>query len=285
MVSSSSTRILRSRTCRSTRNTPSTFRCAHQVRYRRISSAWSSARAPASSTWDPNAVRFGPVTCCWNFLWSAGAAGDARGAYAGVDFVPWWLTQVDWQDQINGARSLDVFDMHAYFGTDISTTGFTKDQLRAETGKYPPLLLGSDVLQLRVRCGLDHHHATQSRHRIPGPAHKGIGERHLSWNADLVHRVGSGTSDEWEFDTALTDADAYGSMGRERCPASPRVGADRAPPTAPPICLTPATSPSSCGPTTTGTGTASGHSPSRTRATPILTCSSATPPWIQPATH
>jgi len=47
----------------------------------------------ALKTWDPNAVRFGPITCCWNFLWSAGSSTDGRSTYAGIDYVPWWLNQ------------------------------------------------------------------------------------------------------------------------------------------------------------------------------------------------
>jgi hypothetical protein len=30
--------------------------------------------------------------------------------------VPWWLNQINWLDQINGVRTLDVFDIHAYVG-------------------------------------------------------------------------------------------------------------------------------------------------------------------------
>ena len=73
-------------------------------------------------------MRFGPVSCCWWFYWNGDNNND-KTAHGGVDFLPWWLNQVYWQDQIYGARSLDVFDMHAY--PDADTSGLTTAQLQA----------------------------------------------------------------------------------------------------------------------------------------------------------
>ena len=50
-------------------------------------------------------------------------AWDDKAAHGGVDFLPWWLNQVYWLDKINGSRTLDVFDIHAY--PDADTTGMT----------------------------------------------------------------------------------------------------------------------------------------------------------------
>jgi len=57
------------------------------------------AEAGALKGWDPNAIRFGPVSCCWWFYWN-GANNNDKGAHAGVDFLPWWLNEVYWQDQL-----------------------------------------------------------------------------------------------------------------------------------------------------------------------------------------
>ena len=78
-------------------------------------------------------MRFGPVFCCWWFYWN-GANGNDKPAHGSVDFLPWWLNQVYWFDQINGARTLDVFDIHAYADCG-PTTGFTNAQLQAATVK------------------------------------------------------------------------------------------------------------------------------------------------------
>ena len=43
--------------------------------------------------------------------------------------------QIYWLDQINGARTLDVFDVHSYVGDNVDTTGPTNSQLRAAAGK------------------------------------------------------------------------------------------------------------------------------------------------------
>ena len=48
----------------------------------------------------------------------------------GNDFLPWWLNEVYWQDQVAGTRSLDVFDIHAYPDTP-DTSNYTLAQKRA----------------------------------------------------------------------------------------------------------------------------------------------------------
>jgi len=72
-------------------------------------------------TWDPAAIRLGPVSCCWWFYWN-GENGNDKAAHGNVDFLPWWLNEVYWRDQIDNKQSLDVFDIHAYPATpDISS--------------------------------------------------------------------------------------------------------------------------------------------------------------------
>jgi len=87
------------------------------------------AEARALQGWDPNAIRFGPVSCCWWFYWN-GADNNDKGNHAGNDLLPWWLNEVYWQDQIAGTRSLDVFDIHAYPDTP-DTSNWTLAQKRA----------------------------------------------------------------------------------------------------------------------------------------------------------
>ena len=173
--------------------------------------------------WDPSAVRFGPIPCCWNYLWTAGPSGDDKNAHAGIDYVPWWLNQINWQDQINGGRTLDVFDIHAYFGDNISTTGFTNPQLRAEVGKYVRTYW--DPLYSNSGYNADWITTTQPNRSVTFliPRLKA-----------LVNAIYPGTPlsfsewesffNEWEFATALSDADAYGVMGREGLSFSSRWG-------------------------------------------------------------
>ncbi len=177
----------------------------------------------ALKTWDPSAVRFGPITCCWNYLWTAGPSGDDKNAHAGIDYVPWWLNQVNWLDQVNGARTLDVFDIHAYFGDNISTTGFTNPQLRAEVGKY----LRTYWDPKYYNSGYDADWITTTE------PNRGVTFLIPRLKA-LVNAIYPGTPlsftewesffNEWEFATALSDADAYGVMGREGLSFSTRWG-------------------------------------------------------------
>jgi hypothetical protein len=181
------------------------------------------AEGTALKTWDPSAVRFGPITCCWNYLWTAGPTGDDKNAHAGIDYAPWWLNQINWLDQINGSRTLDVFDIHAYFGDNISTTGLTNPQLRAEVGKY-----------LRTYWDPTYYNAGDDADWITTTQpNRGVTFLIPRLKA-LVNAIYPGTPlsftewesffNEWEFATALSDADAYGVMGCEGLSFSTRWG-------------------------------------------------------------
>jgi GPI mannosyltransferase 3 len=87
------------------------------------------AESTALKGWDPAAIRFGPITCCWWFYWN-GANNNDKAAHAGIDFLPWWINEVYWQDQIAGTRSVDVLDLHAYPDTP-NTSSYTLAQKRA----------------------------------------------------------------------------------------------------------------------------------------------------------
>jgi len=177
----------------------------------------------ALKTWDPAAVRFGPVPCCWNYLWTAGPSGDDKAAHAGIDYAPWWLNRINWLDQINGARTLDVFDVHAYFGDNVSTTGLSNPQMRAEVGKYVRTYW--DPTYYNAGDDADWITTTQPSRGVTFliPRLKA-----------LVNAIYPGTPlsftewesffNEWEFATALSDADAYGVMGREGLSFSTRWG-------------------------------------------------------------
>src|SRR5581483_4735631 len=79
-------------------------------------------------SWDPAAVILDQVGCCWWYYWNDEAS--TKSTHGGVDFLPWWLNEIYWADQMAGSRSLDVFDLHAY--PDADHPGFTTDQLRAQ---------------------------------------------------------------------------------------------------------------------------------------------------------
>ena len=177
----------------------------------------------ALKTWDPSAVRFGPIACCWNYLWSAGPSGDDKTAHAGIDYAPWWLNQINWLDRISGARTLDVFDIHAYFGDNISTAGFTNPQLRAEEGKY--LRTYWDPAYYNSGDDADWITTTQPNRGVTfliprmkamvNAIYPGTPVAFTEWESFF---------NEWEFATALSDADAYGVMGREGLSFSTRWG-------------------------------------------------------------
>ncbi len=167
-------------------------------------------------TWDPAAIRLGPVSCCWWFYWN-GANNNDKAAHGGVDFLPWWLNEVYWQDQIAGTRSLDVFDIHAYPDTP-NTSGFTTAQKQALAVRiYRDYW---DPTYVSESSSINQPWATQIQpnrtipFRIPrmralvNTIYPGTPLSITEWSAEIVSAA--------DFSTALGDADAYGILGRER---------------------------------------------------------------------
>ena len=166
-------------------------------------------------TWDPQAVRFGPITCCWWFYWN-GANGNDKNAHGGVDFVPWWLNQIYWRDQIADTRTLDVFDLHAY--PDADTSGLTQAQLQALAVSIyrdywdPTFVSPSSSINQPWTTNIQPNKTIPFRiprmRAIANMIYPGTPMSFTEWSAAFA-----GESD---FSTALGDADAYGIFGRER---------------------------------------------------------------------
>jgi hypothetical protein len=183
------------------------------------------SEAGSLKTWDPAAVRFGPVSCCWWFYWNVGPTGDDKTAHGGVDFLPWWLNQIYWMDQINGSRTLDVFDIHAY--PDASTTGLSTAQLQALAADVyrdywdPTYVSTSGTINQTYATSIQPNRTIPFR--IPrmkamvNAIYPGTPLSFTEWSAAFYK--------ESDFSTALGDADAYGIMGREGISFATRWGA------------------------------------------------------------
>ncbi len=174
------------------------------------------AESRALKGWDPKAIRFGPVSCCWWFYWN-GANGSDKGAHASVDLLPWWLNEVYWQDKVAGSRSVDVFDVHAYpDGPDTST--WTQAQKQALAVRIyrdywdPAYVSESSSINQNWATFIQPNKTIPFRiPRIRATAnmiYPGTPVSFTEWSAAFA-----GESD---FSTALGDADAYGILGRER---------------------------------------------------------------------
>jgi hypothetical protein len=172
-------------------------------------------------TWDPSAVRFGPVTCCWWYYWN-GANSSDKGNHGGVDYLPWWLNQIYWLDKINGARTLDVFDIHAY--PDANTSGLTTAQLQALAASvyrdYWDPTYQSTGTNNQWATSMEPNYVTPIR--IPrmkamvNAIYPGTPLSFTEWSAAFYK--------ESDFSTALGDADAYGIFGREGISFATRWG-------------------------------------------------------------
>jgi hypothetical protein len=174
------------------------------------------AEAAALKGWDPKAIRFGPVSCCWGCYWN-GENNDDKAAHAGVDFLPWWLNEVYWQDKVNKTRTLDVFDIHAYpDGPD--TSGWTQAQLQALSARiyrdyWDPTYVSEsgDINQIWTTF-------LQPNKTIPFrlPRMRAIVNMVYPSTPLSVTEWSAAFAGESDFSTAIADADAYGILGRER---------------------------------------------------------------------
>ena len=173
-------------------------------------------------SWDPQAVRLGPVSCCWWFYWN-GANSNDKGAHAGIDFLPWWLNEVYWQDQIAGSRSLDMFDIHAYpDGPD--TSSYTQAQKQALAVSIyrdywdPTYVSPSGTINQPWATQIQPNKTIPFRiprmRAIVNSIYPGTPLAMTEWSAAFAG--------ERDFSTALGDADAYGLLGRERASLASR---------------------------------------------------------------
>jgi Glycoside hydrolase family 44 len=186
-------------------------------------------------TWDPAAVRFGPVSCCWWFYWNSQLGGSDKTAHASIDFLPWWFNEVAFEDKRDGVRSLDVFDFHAYPGGNTNGTTPAQNQalaLRLPRDFWDPAYVSEDG-------SINQPWATQTQplktiaFRIPrlralvnSVFQSGYTSRFPLLTTDPVplsltewNVAAAGESD---FSTALADADVFGILGRERMFAASR---------------------------------------------------------------
>jgi fibronectin type 3 domain-containing protein len=167
--------------------------------------------------WDPEAIRFGPVSCCWWFYWN-GANGNDKNAHGGVDLLPWWINEVFWSDEIAGTRSVDVLDIHAYPDGPDNLSSMTLAQKQAAALRI--FRDYWDPTYVSESSGINQPWATQIQplktipFRIPriramlNMIYPGTPLSMTEWNAAFA-----GESD---LSTALADADAWGILGRER---------------------------------------------------------------------
>lgn len=167
-------------------------------------------------TWDPAAIRLGPVSCCWWFYWTLGNPTDNKSAHAGIDFLPWWLNEVSWQDQIANTRSLDIFDIHAYPDSPDMSSWTTAQKRALAVSIYrdywDPSLVSQSGLSAPWATSIQPKNTIAFRiprmRAIVNSTYPGTPIAFTEWSAAFA-----GESD---YSTALGDADAYGILGRER---------------------------------------------------------------------
>ncbi len=177
--------------------------------------------------WDPAAVRMGPVSCCWWFYWNLNSTTDNKSSHAGIDFLPWWVNDVYWRDQIAGSRSLDVFDFHAY--PDANTSGLSQTQLRAlavqiyrdywDPNYSSPGWFNGNTGVTQIETNPYIPFRIPRFRAIVNTNYPGTPVAITEWSADFAS---PNTARDSDFSTALGDADAYGILGRERVGLSTR---------------------------------------------------------------
>lgn len=173
------------------------------------------AEAANLKTWDPQALTFGPVSCCWEFYWNSAAGTTDKQANGDVDFWPWWLNNVVWQGEIEGQPLLSDFDFHAYPEINAPPTGATAAQVDAlalpstrgwwDTGYTSPGWIGSNVVT--TMQPLPHVEARLVRaEAMVNEIDPGLPVSITEWNFSQTG--------EDPIAVALSDADAWGLLGQ-----------------------------------------------------------------------
>ena len=182
------------------------------------------SEAAALKSWDPEAVRFGPVVSSWWFYWNMSNYNtDSKSSHANEDFLPWWLNQIKWLDQINGARTLDVLDVHAYPSAPDTSSYTTAQKQVLAASVYrdywdPTYDNGSEDAPWATSVEPNYG----KPFRIPrlkalvNAVYPGTPLSFTEWSASYVS--------ESDFSTALGDSNAYGAMGREGLSFASRWG-------------------------------------------------------------
>jgi hypothetical protein len=166
-------------------------------------------------TWDPAAVRLGPVSCCWYYYWRSATGASDTSSHGGVDFIPWWLNEVAWSDAAAGTRSIDIFDIHAY--PDADTGGLSQSALQALAVSiyrdwWDPTF-PSAAAYIR-NDGFSNEPLEPMPFRIPRM--RAIVNSEYPGTQFSITEWSAAFAGESDFSTALGDADAYGVLGRER---------------------------------------------------------------------
>ena len=168
-------------------------------------------------TWDPQSVRMGWVSCCWYYYWNSAAGSTDKSAHANIDFMPWWLNEVAWQDAVNGARSLDIFDIHAY--PETSANGLSTAQgkalaLSSTRDWWDPTYTSQawfGTNSVTTNQPLDTKPFRIPRVRaLANAIYPGTPVSFTEWNFAPYPLT------DTDFSTALADVDGYGILGRER---------------------------------------------------------------------
>jgi hypothetical protein len=197
------------------------------VNYNEIRGTFLKEAKPIKA-WDPNAVLFAPVSCCWWFYWNSAAGDGDKTANASIDFLPWWLNEVAISDRVEGFRSLDVFDVHAYTDSPDTST-YTLPQKQALTLRITRDWWDSTYTSESSAINQDWATQIQPLKKIPfriprlramlNSIYPGTPMAITEWNEGATVW---GSSAEADFTTALADADAYGILARERVYAAAR---------------------------------------------------------------
>ena len=185
----------------------------------------------AIKSFDPAAVRFAPVFDGWWYYWN-GANNNDKPAHGGLDFLPWLVNEILYNDVVQGSRSFDVFDVHAYFNGP-STSGMTTAQVRAAALRETRDWWDPNYISESGAVNQEWATFTQPQktvafviprmRAIANSIYPGTPVSFTEWNGALAG--------EDDFSTALVDADTYGILGRERMWGASRwVAANQASP-------------------------------------------------------
>ncbi|KAF8912036.1 glycoside hydrolase family 44-domain-containing protein [Gymnopilus junonius] len=78
----------------------------------------------------PEVLVIAPSTCSWWYYWTSQVGYSDNAAHNSMDFLPWFLAQMNKKHLSRGQRLLDYLDIHYYFQPDTSANDAAAKALR-----------------------------------------------------------------------------------------------------------------------------------------------------------
>jgi len=160
----------------------------------------------------PKAQITGPVSCCWYYYWRSAVGESDAASHGGLDWLPWFLSEVAAADEALGERRLDYLDVHYYpegVFNEETDPGTVSRRLRSTRSLWDPTYTDESWIGTEdVFHSQDNPHAVElipRMRRLIDDHYPGTKLAITEWSWGAAEHLSGG----------LAAADVLGILGRE----------------------------------------------------------------------